>query len=321
MKLSIKVQPSLTEVRVNSAYSAFRKGLNLKAARFFINIPSLGSELVLHEQDRLKPEVRNHTFRKGLNLVRFFLLFLVVFTLTRPGLVTKAHAVAPGVAVEVQMNEALVQAADGLIICDTQFGRVLCETAYSQDIYGVIEDTPAVALINTQDENTRPIITSGQVYVQVTTQNGAIKKGDYITSSEIKGVGQKAARSGQMLGIALEDYSSENSKEIARILVELNIRPVVLEARTVVDKVRNQIRIIAGPARVGFRHALAALVTAVGVAVGVGFFGKVVKSGVESVGRNPRAMGKIQVSMTLNLVLTGAVMAVGLVAAYFILTI
>ena len=249
------------------------------------------------------------------------LLLMPLFIPTRTLLVGKAHAVAPGVAVEVQMNEALVEAADGLIICDTQFGRVLCDTAYSQDMYGVIEDTPAVALINTFDTNTRPIITSGQVYVQVTAQNGDIKKGDYITSSEVKGVGQKAARSGQMMGIALEDYANEDQKQISRILVELNIRPVVLEARTVVDKVRNQIRIIAGPARVGFRHALAALVTAVGVAVGVSFFGKVVKSGVESVGRNPRAMGKIQMSMSINLVLTTLVMGVGLVAAYFILTI
>ena len=224
-------------------------------------------------------------------------------------------------AVEVQLNEALVEAADGLIICDTQFGRILCETAYSQDIYGVIEDNPAVALINIVETNTRPIITSGRAYVQVTSQNGEIKAGDYITSSEIKGVGQKAARSGQMLGTALEDYTETDTAKIGRILVELNIRPVVLEARTVIDKVRNQIRIIAGPARVGFRHALAALVTAVGVAVGVSFFGKVVKSGVESVGRNPRAMGKIQLSMGLNLVLTALVMGVALIAAYFILTI
>ncbi len=260
---------------------------------------------------------------KGLKTWTFslLLLLLAVFTLTGTVPVTTAHAVAPGLAVEVQLNEALVEAEDGLIVCDTQFGRVLCETAYSQDMYGIIEDTPAVALINTVETNTRPIITSGRVYVQVTSQGGEIKPGDYITSSEVKGVGQKAARSGQMLGTALEGYSSEDPKQIGKVLVELNIRPVVLEARTVIDKVRNQIRIIAGPARVGFRHALAALVTAIGVAVGISFFGKVVKSGVESVGRNPRAMGKIQVSMTLNLVLTGAVMAVGLVAAYFILTI
>ena len=235
--------------------------------------------------------------------------------------VRSAQAMAPGVAVEVQLNEALVEVADGLIICDTQFGKVLCEQSYSQDMYGVIDDSPAVALINTTELNTRPIITSGRVYVQVTNQGGEIKKGDYITSSEVPGVGQKAARSGQMLGISLEDYDSQDLKEISKVLVELNIRPVVLEARTMVDRVRNQIRIIAGPARVGFRHALAALVTAVGVAAGVGFFGKVVKSGVESVGRNPRAMGKIQFSMGLNLILTAVVMGVGLLAAYFILTI
>ena len=255
---------------------------------------------------------------------RLFILLLVILLLLRFRTTTKfgtVHAVAPGMAVEVQLNEALVEAEDGLIICDTQFGRILCETPYTQDMYGIIEDTPAVALINTLETNTRPIITSGRVYVQVTTQNGEIKTGDYITSSEIKGVGMKAARSGQMLGTAIEGYAHDDPKQIGRILVELNIRPVVLEARTMIDKVRNQIRIIAGPARVGFRHALAALVTAVGVATGVGFFGKVVKSGVESVGRNPRAMGKIQMSMSLNLVLTGLVMAVGLIAAYFILTI
>jgi len=241
--------------------------------------------------------------------------------LLRTVLVREAHALAPGVAVEVQLNEALVQVSDGLIICDPQFGKILCKQGYSQDMYGVIDDAPAVALINTSELNTRPIITSGRVYVQVTTQGGEIKKGDYITSSEVEGVGQKSERSGQMLGIALENYASDDTKRIGKILVELNIRPVVLEARTMIDKVRNQIRIIAGPARVGFRHALAAVVTAIAIGVGVGFFGKVMRSGVESVGRNPRASGKIQLSMGLNLALTVAVMGVGLIAAYFILTI
>ncbi len=55
--------------------------------------------------------------------------------------------------------------------------------------------------------NIKPIALAGRVPVKVTMENGAIKRGDFVTSSSTPGKGMKSSRPGAVIGIALEDYS------------------------------------------------------------------------------------------------------------------
>ena len=50
-----------------------------------------------------------------------------------------------------------------------------------------------------------PIRTNGISYVRYNENNGIIKIGDPVTSSDVAGVAMKATESGMILGIALED--------------------------------------------------------------------------------------------------------------------
>ncbi len=67
-------------------------------------------------------------------------------------------------------------------------------------------------VIGDTDGTGRPVIVglSGRVPVKVTTKNGEIKPGDYITTSDISGVGMRATEAGRVIGKALTGLSDES---------------------------------------------------------------------------------------------------------------
>src|SRR5205814_9019042 len=61
-----------------------------------------------------------------------------------------------------------------------------------------------------------------KVYILVSAKNGAIKKGDLLTSSTIPGIATKADKDGYVLGTALED-ADPNPKQIDKIAADLDL--------------------------------------------------------------------------------------------------
>ncbi len=64
-------------------------------------------------------------------------------------------------------------------------------------------------MIGEADGAGKPVIVglSGRVPVKVSTKNGDIQPGDYITTSDIPGVGMKATEAGRVIGKALTGLS------------------------------------------------------------------------------------------------------------------
>ena len=86
----------------------------------------------------------------------------------------------------------------------------------SLPILGVVSTKPGLTL-GFDDTSTRrgergfPIALSGRVPVQLSTENGPIKKGDRLMLSSLPGIAMKATGTGMTVGIALEDFN-ENRK-------------------------------------------------------------------------------------------------------------
>ncbi|MFA5156417.1 MAG: hypothetical protein WC532_03360, partial [Candidatus Omnitrophota bacterium] len=59
----------------------------------------------------------------------------------------------------------------------------------------------------------------GRCYVKVCAEEGNIELGDAVTSSSIPGTGMKAAKSGKIIGYAMEKADFKDTKEIKEILV------------------------------------------------------------------------------------------------------
>jgi len=246
----------------------------------------------------------------------FFLFALGVFSPVS----IHAQSKSVGTAISIPIVDKNVK--DGNIIASLPKGYGLTATAYDSNMYGVYTESPAIFLQNTDDPQAKPVTTSGKVYVLVSSINGNIKKNDFITTSTILGVGQKANRNGMILGTALQDYSSSNQKAIGKILVAVNphFNAAFVEDKTnILEVLRNASDPSTLTQLTSLRYVLAVGIVLISFVIGFIYFGRVTSKGVEALGRNPLASRTIQLNLILNLILMVVIIAVGLGIGYMIL--
>lgn len=225
-----------------------------------------------------------------------------------------------GIAVPIPI---IGEAKDGAIVCSTEQGSTLCQKAYDPGTFGVITFDPAVSFkLDISQEDHQSVISSGKAYVLVSTLKGPIKKGDFITSSITAGVGMKAVKSGYVLGSALQDFNESDPNKVGKILISVSIRPAVLSSgagANLIELIREGVDAAFLTPLAALRYVIASIIIAASVILGFLYFGKIAKSGVEAVGRNPLAGRRIQTSVVLNVILTIVIMGGGLLLAYIVL--
>lgn len=210
---------------------------------------------------------------------------------------------------------------DGSIVCSDKNAYFLCNKEYQTSLYGVVNETAQVAIINKAD-NMHLVSTEGIINVQVSGKTGSIKKGDLITTSTDSGIGEKAERNGFVLGAADEDFNANAPSDTGTIAVAVAIHQTVdlADFRTnLFALLRNGLTgITLSPVAI-LRYAAAAIMVIISFALGFVYFGRVTKAGVEAIGRNPVARGTIQSSIVFHIALTLGIALVGLGIAYLIL--
>jgi F0F1-type ATP synthase membrane subunit c/vacuolar-type H+-ATPase subunit K len=211
------------------------------------------------------------------------------------------------------------------------------KVAYDTTIYGVAIDYPTM-VYRTRD--TLPVVRSGTTYVNVTTVNGPIKTGDYITSSDIPGKGQKSTEfNGYVVGVALDDFNEKMGKEMeykkkkityGKVLVAVGIGPASPIKITAAGGMFGTFKFLITSFILNLqtskegvrlvRYFLAALVAITSIAVSFRAFGKNVAKGIESIGRNPLAKVQIQSMIVLNIALIAVVTIGGIVLSLVIIS-
>ncbi len=215
-------------------------------------------------------------------------------------------AVGIGFPVRVEADDI----RDGDIVSLKNSQYTLSAKPYETTLFGVVNREPALTVGPLPpDEATSPVISNGRASVRVSTINGVIHRGDFITSSDIPGVGIKADGFGYVLGMAMEDFIESDSEVIGKIPVLINPR-----IHTPITNLR------AAPVEV-LRYLLAFVIAAGSIILGFTYFGKVARSGVEAVGRNPLAARLINFSIFFNLLLTIGIIAAGIMIAYGVIII
>ncbi len=251
----------------------------------------------------------------------FILSTILLFTL---GILSPISIYAQNKSVGTAISILIIDkdVKDGNIIVSTPKGFGLTATAYDSNMYGVYTESPSIFLQSTNDPQTKPVITSGKANVLVSSINGNIKKNDFITTSNIKGVGEKATRNGMVLGTALQDYSNSNQKVTGKILVAISphFNASFADTKTnVLEVLRNASDPTTLTQATSLRYVLAAGIALISFGIGFIYFGRVTSSGVEALGRNPLASRMIQLNLVLNLVLMVIIIVVGLGIGYMIL--
>lgn len=224
-----------------------------------------------------------------------------------------------GVGVSVPVAE---EVETGDILCHSGASFGLCRKAFSSDIVGVVADNAGIALEAADPQGQRLIVSSGVILVKVSTLGGPISEGDFITSSDNPGVGQKAPGNGYVLGSAMENYDSGDVNEIGQIPVALNIHLKAGfsgERSDLFYMLRQGLSSSVFEPVDSLRYLLAVIIVIVSFTFGIMYFGRVAKAGVEAMGRNPLARSSIQVGIVLSILLSFVMIMVGLGLAYFIL--
>jgi F0F1-type ATP synthase membrane subunit c/vacuolar-type H+-ATPase subunit K len=203
----------------------------------------------------------------------------------------------------------------------------LTDVAYDAKVLGVIVETADI-VVQIADEREREqhiVATSGELLVFVNASSGEIVKGDFITSSNMLGIGMKAKSGGVVLGTALEDYTSSDPEEIGTILVRIDVHalpslgPVEQFVRTSNDLFQFGPQGLSNTSSV-VRYILAIGIVLIMVLGGFYMFGRIALRGIDALGRNPLARTTIMTGIIINSLLTVTVVVIGFVIAYIIIT-
>lgn len=241
------------------------------------------------------------------------------------------HDTRSGIGEHVRLREGEDEyIQSGMIIADEVDGFARATVPYDSNMHGVVTFSPAVAIKHEPGPGTFPIVQTGIINVLVSTKNGAIEAGDFITSSPDPGVGMKATRAGFVLGKSLEPYTNEEG-EIGTIPVSLNIRFIATSekepftprafATQIQDAFTIGVRAFATHPNPAFRYLSAAIVLIISVIAGLMTFGKTATNGIVAIGRNPLARKSVYAITLFNIFMAVGIVLVGGVVAFFIITI
>lgn len=202
--------------------------------------------------------------------------------------------------------EGAADIQNGDIISLRQGKYVLSSSASDSEIAGVVSMNPTLLIGRAGGEHIVPLVSAGTVPIRVSNINGPIRTGDAITITEIPGIGGKSDGLGPELGVARADFTVSSPEEIGVVPVSLHITSGSAFARFQKDPM------------LALRYALAFVIASSSLIVGFTYFGKVAKSGVEAIGRNPLATRTIQFGVVFHLLLTFGIILAGVVIAYIV---
>ena len=222
-----------------------------------------------------------------------------------------AQEIEPG---SIATNNPIVdkEAKSGDVLSKSDEGLIRSKSSYDKNMFGVVVENPSIVL-NKASSDTVPVISYGEVLVTVGNKKGEIKRGDFVTSSDVPGLAVKATESGFVLGKALEDMGDKR-----KILVFVNIQYRNIEGApptfgrvfkflaSALERPENLPEVL--------RYLFAMVLGGGAFVLGFVSFARSLRSGVEAVGRNPLAKSSIQLAMVLNLggILTLTAAGIGL---------
>lgn len=264
-------------------------------------------------------------------VVLLFLLFLLLTTsyLLPTTLAQEQRGIEVTSVYEIADTEAL----EGDILSATDKGLLRTTIGFDPKIFGVIAEQPL--LVYRSETKGKPVVRSGVTTVNVTTLNGPLKYGDYITSSQIPGKGQKAQESGYVLGIALSSFTGEGAPTIDGPAGQVALGKIPVALRIEYAELTNPrfagrlfgfigttlLENVSDPRQIGgvIRYLAAGLVVLLSFTFAFLTFSRSIAKSIEALGRNPLAKSTIQLSMVINIILLVVTGLIGIVASILII--
>lgn len=262
-----------------------------------------------------------------------YIVFTLVCILHLAFYTAPTYAQSQGIEVTSVYEVTDADTVEGDILKATDKGLVRTTIGFDNKMFGIASDQPL--LVYRTETKGKPVIRSGITQVNVTTLNGPIKYGDYITSSAISGKGQKAQESGYTLGMALDAFTGEGAPQIdgpngkvasGKIPVAIRIEYTELTNPRFAGRLFGFIGTaflenVSDPKQIGtlIRYIAAGLVVLLSFTFGFLTFSRSIAKSIEALGRNPLARSTIQLSMIINIGLLVVTGIIGIVASILII--
>lgn len=205
------------------------------------------------------------------------------------------------------------------------------------DLLGVVVSGSESIITITSEESDVQVATSGLVDLLVTDENGEISRGDFVTVSDISGIGMLADRDhGKIIGTAQADFTDPQVREVqtedgdtreaavARIPVTMQVggNPDRLQEDTplpgVLQGFANQ---LAGEPVAPARIIVALVVISGGVVGAMVLLYGAVSSTVISIGRNPLSRESIYAGLARMVAIALGIILFSVALGYLIITI
>lgn len=224
-----------------------------------------------------------------------------------------------GISHNIEVAESV---SPGDILVATDAGIRRATKAYDSGIIGVVVESPAIS-VGVKTDNTAAILASGRANVRVSTAEGAIAPGDFITSSVEAGVGQRAQGAGYVLGRALSGYDNTSETGLIPVLVAIGVNSPagsLANLPAALLKLLGAGLVNADNFPLVLRYISAAAIGVATFVLASFSFVRFMRTGLEALGRNPLARGTIIGGMIFNaaivmmLTLSGFGIALAIVA-------
>lgn len=103
---------------------------------------------------------------------------------------------------------------------DLKTGIRKAQVPYDQTVLGVVSSQPGLVIGDVGKEGVLalPVALAGRVPVKVSSQNGSIKAGDYLTTSSLSGVAMKSTKAGAIIGTAMASFDKEETGQILMLV-------------------------------------------------------------------------------------------------------
>ncbi len=266
---------------------------------------------------------------RKLSPILFILVIFLIFNRS-----TLAQDTPSGLEVTSTYAISDSEVLSGDIISSIEGALKRSQESYDSKVFGIFNKNPVI-VFRSGTTDSKPIVRSGVVNVNVTNLNGPIKPGDYITTSIIKGKGQRASESGYVIGIALGEFDGKTGEELdspsgkvisSQIPLAVKIEYAELSNPRFFGRIfsfiaKNILDNVSDPNQLGtvVRYIAAGLILILSFTFSFITFARSISKSVEALGRNPLARSTIQLSMIINIALLIATGVIGIISAILIL--
>ena len=208
-------------------------------------------------------------------------------------------------------------------------------TSNINNLFGVvINNGSSILTLDNGSKTEVQVATSGILPVLVSDCNGSIGSGDPVTASPIQGVGMKATTNIKIVGIAQGKVTGTTKQKVAKEIcgseeITLGQVPVLISVayhyrepeKTIIPaSLQNLANTVAGKSVSSLPIIMSAAIFLITIIIVVAIIYSLIRNSIISIGRNPMAQSAVYRDVIQLSALVLAILGVGVVAIYLVLT-